>query len=261
MGDAAAGAYGAGAVDGSTVVYVAGSTDCVTSPLDRPTEDLRWINSGYIREDLWFGIGTMTSSGVSVEWFADQFYSGSRDERLAAMIADAQAAASREAAELLYLPYLQGERTPVWDPKARGAFFGLTASTSRADMAQAVFLGTALGLRDVVSCLEQMRGGAFEIRACGGSMRNEYWTQLKADVLGRPIGVLSMQETGSLGAALLAGVGTAVVGSHEEAARLSRAASAVTAVEPGTDTARHEELYELYTALYERTRDLSLIHI
>ncbi len=258
MGDAAASAYGAGAVDESTVIYITGSTDCVTSPFSRPTEDLRWLNSGYIREDIWFGIGTMTSSGVSVEWFASQFYTGEQDQRIQAMIQDAASVEEKSSPELLYLPYLQGERTPIWDPRARGAFFGLTTATTRADMARAVFQGTALGLRDVVRCLEDMRGPVTEIRACGGGGRNSLWTAIKADALGRSIDVLGFQEMGSLGGALLAGVGTGVFPSHEHAAGVARGAAAVTSVDPDpARSGRYDELYELYTSLYAQTRDIA----
>ena len=73
-GDAVASPFGAGALDEGTVVYIAGSTDCVTTPLARPTEDRRWINSAYVRNESWLGVGTMSSTGTAVDWFSRECF-------------------------------------------------------------------------------------------------------------------------------------------------------------------------------------------
>jgi xylulokinase len=253
-GDAPCGSFGAGSILPGTVAYVAGSTDCVTMPLTEPLVDHPWLTMGWIKPGLWLGIGTMTSAGMAVEWFAERFYPGTAEERLRSMTAEAEAA---EPADLLFLPYLQGERTPVWDPMARGLFTGLALSTTRGQMARAVFEGTAFGLRDVIGCLEERSSGSVtEIRAGGGPLRNLFWTQLKADALGKPLEVLGFQETGSLGAALLAATARGRYASLEEAADAARRAVPTSIVEPGPHAAALSERFARYRALYPRTREL-----
>jgi len=256
-GDAVASAFGAGALDEGTVVYVAGSTDCITTPLARPTNDRRWINSGYVHKKFWLGIGTMTSSGASIDWFSREFFNEQGldpIERMTELAASCKPTANR----ILYLPYLQGERTPVWDPLARGVFIGLSSTTTRKELARAVFEGTALGLRDVIMCLEEMRGRPVtEIRAVGGGTQNDLWNQIKADVLQKPLDVLDFQETGSLGAALLAGIGTNIYSSFQEASGVARKMTKIKRIEPNPRLREvYDELFSIYRKLYPQTREI-----
>lgn len=252
MGDAPCAAFGAGVIRPGSVGYVAGSTDCVTVPLEAPLGDHRWLTMGFLGVGQWLGIGTLTSAGTSVEWFADRFYPAEGEGRVAAMAAEAQTATA--GGSLLYLPYLQGERTPHWDPRARAQFSGLSLATTRAEMARAVFVGTALALRDVVDCLPRR---PTEVRAFGGAMANRLWTQLKADALDLPLTVLSVPETGALGAAMLAGCAVGCIGSVEEAAGAVRKVTPSVVVEPMRESAvRLSELLPRYREIYLRDRGL-----
>jgi len=256
-GDVPASALGAGAADPSSVIYVAGSTDCVAVPTPAPTGDRRWVNSAYVPRGLWLPIGTTTSSGVSVEWFTREMLVRG-GEGLRAMT-ELAAGAPLGSHGLLFLPYLQGERTPLWDPRARGAFFGLSTATTRADLARAVLEGTAFALRSVIESLEGVVGAPVgEIRAVGGGTRNALWNQIKADVLGKRLAVLEFQETSALGAALLAAMGAGLHTSFAAAADAARSCNRAHVVEP--DPARAESygrLYPLFAGLYPATRELA----
>ncbi|MCP4405889.1 MAG: hypothetical protein GY801_52420 [bacterium] len=256
-GDAVASSFGAGALNEGTVVYIAGSTDCVTTPLSRPTDDRRWINSAYVRKESWLGIGTMSSTGTAIEWFSREFFPERGSDPIKRMT-DFASSCKSGANRILFLPYLQGERTPVWDPLARGLFIGLSSSTTRQDLARAVFEGTALGLRDVIMCLEEIKGTPVaEIRAVGGGTQNALWNQIKADVLQKPLDVLEFQETGSLGTALLAGVGTNIYSSFQEASRVARTVSGIRRIEPNPALKDvYDELFSLYRKLYPQTREI-----
>ncbi len=256
-GDAVASAFGAGALEEGTLVYIAGSTDCVTMPLARPTNDRRWINSGFVRKEFWLGIGTMTSSGASIDWFSREFFDDQGTESIERMT-DFAASSKPGANGILYLPYLQGERTPVWDPLARGVFIGLSSTTTRKELARAVFEGTALGLRDVIMSLEEIRGRPVrEIRAVGGGTQNDLWNQIKADVLQKPLDVLDFQETGSLGAALLAGIGTNIYSSPQEASSVARKMTKTNRVEPNSALKEvYDELFSIYRKIYPQTREI-----
>jgi xylulokinase len=241
--------------DASAVAYAAGSTDCVAAPLPRPTEDRRWVNSTYIPRGVWLGIGATTSSGVSVAWAARELLACEELGTMTELAASAPPGSHR----LLYLPYLQGERTPIWDPLARGMVMGLTASTTRADLARAIFEGTAFALRQVIECLETVVGHPVaQIRAMGGGTRNPLWNQIKADVLQKALLVLEFQETGALGAALLAGLGIGVYETFEEATDVAqRVSGGVTVTPDPAHAAIYDELFELYTQAYPETKALA----
>ncbi len=257
-GDVPASALGAGAADPTMVIYVAGSTDCIAVPTPAPTADRRWVNSAYVPRGMWLPIGTATSSGVSIEWFVREFVAeagGDGLRRLTELAGQAPLGSHR----LLFLPYLQGERTPIWDPRARGAFFGLSTSTTLADLARSVLEGTAFALRQVIECLETVAGGAVEeIRAVGGGTRNALWNQIKADVLRKRLAILEFQETSALGAALLAAMGVGLHGSFAAAAEAARACNRARVVEPqAASAAAYDELYGHFAALYPATRAIA----
>jgi xylulokinase len=262
-GDSVAAATGAGAVKEGTIVYVAGSTDCVTLPLSRPTSDRRWINCGYVPQGVWFGIGSSTSTGVSIEWFQREMVlhglneakkgQGSRLE-----ITELAESCFPGATGLIYLPYLQGERSPIWDPQARGMFVGLTASTTRCELARAVLEGTAFALRHIIESLDGVLNAPItEIRAVGGGTKNTLWNQIKADVLQKPLDVLDFQESSSLGAALLGGIASGIYHSFERAGDVARRNCSVNRVDPDPLMKdRYDEIFALYKKLYSQTREV-----
>ena len=256
-GDSVASPFGAGAHTEGSIVYTAGTTDNVTIGLSKPTKDRRWVNTANIPQKSWCAVGTTTSSGASIEWFNKEFYPPKIPNRktepdiykIMTELAGSCPAGSRG---VLYLPYLQGERTPLWDPLARGMFIGLKISTSIGELTRAVFEGTALSLRDVVECLEGVISTPVkEIRAVGGCTKSGLWNQIKADILGKPIDVLQFQETGSLGAALLAGIGSGIYRSCKEANNVARKVIDVKRVEPDpVNRQMYDELFSIYKEVY-----------
>lgn len=257
-GDSAVSAAGGGALDGRTLIYSAGSTDCVMLPMNAPTADRRWVNCAYVEPGSFLAIGATTSSGVSIEWFLHTFL-GLEGDRGYDEMTRLAARAPAGARGVLYLPYLQGERAPIWDPLARGMLAGLSHTTSRDDMARAVLEGTAFGLRHIVDCLDRIAAEPIrEIRALGGGTRNALWNQIKADVLQKRLDVLEFQETGTLGAALMAGMGTGVYRGFAEAIEVARSVSGTRAVEPDPAmSGLYDERFELFTSLYPRTREIA----
>ncbi len=109
---------------------------------------------------------------------------------------------------LVFLPYLNGERAPLWDPQARAAFLGLTNCHDRRHFTRAVYESIGYAIRHILEAAENAAGRkAEEIVVCGGGSRSRFWNQVKADILQRPVRPAAVTETGCLGAAILAGVG------------------------------------------------------
>lgn len=121
---------------------------------------------------------------------------------------DALLAGQRDPQPLLFLPYLQGERVPYWDPSLRGAVIGLNRRHGPTDLAYAVLEGVACLNRIVLERAEAALGReATEIRFGGGAAANPVWSQIKADLCGRPVVVAASKEPGLLGAAIIAFTG------------------------------------------------------
>ena len=193
-------------------------------------------------------MGVTLAAGGSLKWWRDLVATRNYEELTA--LAD-QTPPGAEG--LLFLPYLTGERTPHLDPKARGAFIGLTSRHGLGHLTRAVMEGVAYSLRDSLEIIVAIGANPEQIRVTGGGGRSPFWRQLLADVLGRPIVRTTADEGPAYGAALLAGVAAGVFGSVEEAC------TGITLrpdmCEPDRDR-RHlyDEGYAIYRELYPSTR-------
>jgi xylulokinase len=179
---------------------------------------------------------------------------GYAPDAFAAVEADASAVAPG-ADGVVFLPYLAGERTPIWDERASGVFFGLSDRHTRANLGRAVFEAVAYQLRHVADTLREGGATIDELRVTGGQARIRLWHRIKADVLGVPVVVPSVTEGALLGEAMLAA---------EAAGRASDATTAAShflgeaaRFEPDPKTApAYERAYRTYRELYPRLRDL-----
>jgi len=155
---------------------------------------------------------------------------------------------------LLFLPYLLGERAPLWDPQARGVFFGLSLAHRQADLCRAVLEGVAFAIRHL---LETIEGGlperATRMFVSGGGAKSPLWNEIKAAAAGRTVCCPANVETGTLGAAMIA---AAASGAHPTlAAAVAGMRPAFARVEPDLDRARYDALYAVYRELYPSLRE------
>jgi len=151
----------------------------------------------------WMVGGAMTSTGRALDWFATDVVGGVDASSLV------QAAAHIEpgAQGLVFLPYLAGERSPIWDPLARGAFVGLTLGHRAPHLARAIMEGAALALRHVATPILAAGIRIDELRVTGGTARHDPWNQIKADVMGVRVAVAEVREAALLGGAIMGAVG------------------------------------------------------
>jgi xylulokinase len=151
---------------------------------------------------------------------------------------------------LLFLPYLLGERAPVWDPQARGAFVGLTSRHTWPDMARAALEGVAFNLRQILDLVDMASPhDAAAITAAGGPARMTSWNQIKADVFGRPVDVPRETDVAVVGAAMIAATGMGWYRSLSAAAAAMR--QQVDRVYPNERTsARYAALYDGFRQLH-----------
>ena len=195
--------------------------------------------------------GSMGAIGAALAWLRGALDDGSDYAALLALAAQSHAGAGN----LLFLPYLNGELQPINDGYARGAFLGLSMSTNKADLVRAVLEGAALAIAHNLELVEAAGGPIAEIRATGGPTRSPLWSQIIADVCGRPLRILAGEGGAPLGDALLAGAGVGLI--DDLAAAAAGAALVQERVEP--DAGRHafyRRLFEVYKQLHPNLKEL-----
>jgi xylulokinase len=208
-GDQAAGAIGIGVASPGAVSATIGTSGVVLAATNLPALDpggrLHTFCHGL--QSRWLVMGVTQAAGLSLRWFRDQFgkINGHADsyEDLTALAAKAPAGSDG----LLWAPYLMGERTPYLDANARAMLVGLTASHTRAHVVRAIMEGVAFSLRDTFTIFEEIDVPVKSIRLGGGGARSSLWRQIQADVYGRPVQIVAVEEGAAYGAAILAGIG------------------------------------------------------
>lgn len=153
---------------------------------------------------------------------------------------------------LVVLPYFSGERTPIFDPKARGLISGLTLSHSRGHLYRAMLEATAYGVRHIFEYMREAGGGGERLVAVGGGTRGGLWTQIVSDVTGRPQDLPEQTIGAAYGDALLAARAVGLAGPDTDWSTISAT------VEPDEENREvYDELYGIYRELYPATKEAS----
>jgi xylulokinase len=255
-GDFAASALGAGVVEEGQACLMLGTAGNLLLPTREPLFDARLINSRHVGCDRWLSLGG-TLCGAALEWFRRACAPG-----VDWAVLEAEALASGPS-ELVMLPYLQGERTPVWDENARGMFFGLDLTHGRGHLYRAVVEGIALGFRHCLAVAEEAGVVLHDVVAANGAGKSALLRQTLADALGVPVAWTGPGGATATvrGAAILAGLGVGVLGDAPRGALAPNGPDenledeAVLRHVP--DTSSHERLERLFarrTALYDSVR-------
>jgi len=220
-GDQAAGAIGLGVIAPGTVHATIGTSGVVFASTDKPLADPqgRLHTFCHAMPDRWHVMGVTQAAGLSLRWFRDNFFQESADgdaDVYAQMTSEAERAPVGSE-KLLWAPYLMGERTPHLDATVRGALVGLTASHTRAHVIRAILEGVAFSLKDTFAVFDEMGIPVRDVRLGGGGARSHLWRSVQAEVYGRVVQILEIEEGPAYGAAILAGVGAGMWPSVEAA--------------------------------------------
>jgi len=194
----------------------------------------------------------MAATGRSLDWFRDAVVGGSATT--VALLE--QAGTIPPGSEgVVFLPYLAGERSPIWDPKATGAFVGLTLGHGRGHMTRAILEASALAIRHVAQPMLAAGVRVSAMRACGGPARSETWNQIKADVTGFPVLVPAVLETAVLGSAILGAVG---IGASPDVLTAVRSMTRVERrLDPRPETREvYDHAFAVYAGVYPALRPL-----
>ena len=209
--DSVSSALGCGITRPGRVFETTGTSTVIAVVSRMPKFDTRILNRCYIDKELWLHMGAMSTTGGSLKWFKDnlceqEISSSIKTGKSVYEIMDEEAGTIPLGADgLLFLPYMSGERSPIWDAHARGVFFGLSLSHTRRHMIRAILEGVAYGLRNNLEIIESLGVSIDEIRAAGAASKSKLWRQIKADVLNKKIAVSNVKDSTMIGSAILAG--------------------------------------------------------
>jgi xylulokinase len=248
-GDTAAATLGSGLLDPGPVQLTVGTGGQIVALRAHPTPDPSGRTHLYraAGPDRWYAMAAIQNAGLALEW-ARRLLGASWEEAYAEAFSVPPGAGG-----VRFLPYLSGERTPHFDFGARGAWVGLGLDHRRGHLLRAALEGVACALREALEALEAAGVRAPELRLAGGGTLEEPWRQLLADVLGRPLLLLSDPFAPSgRGAALLAGIATGEYRSATETLALAPKPSSETT--PGEAGAAYDDVYAGYLELHPRLR-------
>lgn len=201
-GDNAGAGIGTGTVKDGDVNISIGTSGTVFIARDSYTVDPQnALHSFAHANGKWHLMGCILSAGSCRKWWLEEILD-SDDYGL-----DEELIANTDSGDAIFLPYLTGERSPHNDVNAKGAFIGLTATTTRATMSRAVVEGVAFAIRDSIE-IARAGGAKFSsVNLCGGGAKSPTWRQIFADVLDLPVNILTTEQGPAYGATILAMVG------------------------------------------------------
>lgn len=246
--DAAAEAVSVGVREPGEMMLMYGSTIFIIQVTARPVRDPRLWYAPWLTPGLHASMAGLATSGTLVRWFRDELAPGAEW----ADLVEAAQSSPPGAHGLLCLPYFSGERTPIHDPDARGAFFGLDLTHTRADLFRAVLEGIAAGTAHVLETYREVGAAPSAVYAVGGGTRNPVWLQATSD-LGDVAQVVRQRTIGaSYGDAFLAAV---AIGAAEPDA-IGSWNPVERTVDPVARPA-YDRQYPIWKELYLRTRELA----
>jgi xylulokinase len=245
-GDQAAGAIGTGAVKSGIISVALGTSGVVFAAHDTFAMDKQMRLHAFCHANgKYHTMGVMLSAASCLKWWTDTVH---RDVAFDLLMQEAEAASPSH--QVLFLPYLMGERTPYANPNARGTFIGLTPTTTRGVLTRALIEGVSFGLKDSFDILDEIHIPIQDIRVIGGGSKSDFWLQILANIIGLPVSRINTDQGGALGAAILAAVGAGVYNSVESAC--DTIVKSTETVAPRPEDVRHYQNSHLrFKALYK----------
>ncbi len=255
--DAAAEAVSIGNVAVGETMAMFASSNSIIALTDVFTRSRTFWGLNWLFPGQYALVGGMATVGSLTKWFLDNIYRpdpDSQEDNPYAQMSRLLEKSKPGANNLLALPYFEGERTPIYDPNAKGAFFGLTLRHSQADLYRAMLEGVGFGIRHNLEALAEEGVAVNRINAVGGATQNLGWMQIIADIAEVEVRIMQGYSGAAFGAAILAGIG---VGIYKDASQAKNWEQAAISLKPNPDNAEtYRRLYPAFRRLYEDTKGI-----
>ena len=282
-GDGAMANLGSGAVRHGETALTIGTSGAIRMTVTRPEDDPLGRVFNYIISDGYYICGGATNNGGNVlQWYIDRVmgkrtFEGTADTRSGSAVVgqgrNGRAAGEKGGDEddlhrriaeadhiapgcegLIFLPYLQGERAPVWNADAKGVFFGVRSLHDYRHFLRACLEGVSYSLYQIGVSLTETVGPIEHIYASGGFTRSAAWLQMVADIFGKKVHVTGLADASAIGAAM---IGMYACGLIEDPGAAASLVTVVQTYEPNAALqAVYQENYQIFTQLYGRLKDL-----
>ena len=198
-------------------VDVSGTSEIVSLGVKNRVEG-QGVFSVNLGNNVNFLCGPMQAGGSVLNWLANSLYPEINQKNAFAILESEACQVDAGTDGLIFLPYLQGERAPIWDSQVRGAFLGINESHTRHNFSRAVYEGVGFAIHHVLEICENVSGcKADRMIICGGGARSQFWNTIKANILQKTIYPLRVVNSGCLGAAMISAVGMNVYSNFSDA--------------------------------------------
>lgn len=260
--DNVCGAVGAGVISEGQMLVSIGSSGVVFLPTSDPQKRDSEGRLHFFKHigDLWYNMGVTLSAGLSLKWFKETFEkceltNQEKSKSVYDLMIEKAKKAPLGSEGLYYLPYLNGERTPHMDAKARGIFLGFSLRHGEEHFIRSVLEGVAYSLRDSVEIVKEHGLKIKKAKIIGGGAKNEFWTQIISDILNVEISTLMIDEGPAFGAGILAAVGSRAYVNVEEAVNLM--VKTKKSFEPiPKNVGEYDKRYDIYKGIYHANATL-----
>jgi xylulokinase len=262
-GDQPACGLGSGVYREGIVSATIGTSGVVYAAANKPIPDVNRaaaLSFCHSVPDTWCLFGCTLAAGGSFKWLRDTVFTDQRDRMkqegkdVYSLMTDLASKAQIGSEGLVFLPYLNGERTPYPDPYAKGVFFGLSYRHGLNELSRSVMEGVTFSLRDTIELLRDANVSVSEVRASGGGAKSALWLQMQADIYDASIVTTNISETGCVGAAMMAAIGSGHFKDAEEAC--SQIIKPISVTVPDKNNVKiYEDFYQTYRSLYGTLKD------
>jgi xylulokinase len=260
MIDAVAAALEAGVVAFGTAAEMTGTSTVLMIPNKSAITQSSLIAIPHVVPHTHLLVGAIVASGASLSWYCEQF--GLVEQQASALLdADVFDLLTQQAAKIapgsdgvVFLPYMMGERSPLWHTNARGVLFGLSLATSRGAIIRAILEGTVFAMLHNMQTAQEAGVTVHRLRSVGGGTRSALWNQIKADILGMPIELPEAPIGAPFGDAMLAGMGLGLF--PDLGSALQQIVQVKTVYQPSPEHhALYQPIYALFRNLYAHLRE------
>jgi xylulokinase len=258
--DSAAEAISAGLVDFGDMMMMFGSSNSFIMKTDKLVRTDKFWGLNWMEPDTYAFVGGMSTVGSLTRWFRDNLAplevagQAAGGPNAYAAMAELLKESPAGARGLIALPYFEGERTPMYDPDAKGVLFGLTLKHTRADIYRALLESVGFGIRHNVDSMLAEGLQPKRILAVGGGTKNLAWMQMISDIANIEMAIPYQQIGSSYGDAFMAGVGVGIFSNLGEIRRWVRNNHKIMPDPRAAEV--YAPLYRIYRELYDQTRHL-----
>jgi xylulokinase len=255
--DNSSAALGTGMLFDGDTTLVAGTAGvisrCCKKPLPDPSH--RTLCWNYCLEDKWVTLGVTQTAGGSLNWFKEAFDKNLEEtsDNIFSEYNEKIKSVPDGCNGLIFLPYLNGERTPYWDASARGVFFGISVSTSKEYFIKAIMEGVSFALKSCIEAIEDLGVKVKEVRAVGGAIKSPVWLNILSKILSKKLYTVENRDSGLIGNLLI------LKKALDKNLDLEKEVDSIVKLKanPKEDiTVIYKKQYKLFLDLYKNVKDL-----